>query len=202
VKTSTAIVNLGGFCNVTVLPANSTPKEVEGFDVCTCNLLLNTIAQQRLNMPFDEDGIHATQGVTDAEVYATLFHALMEQRNAHCSLGTDDELGEFALHLGNHLSPDDLLATACAAIGDCINDSICNVDRVYLAGGGVHNNALRQVIRNNGTTETLGVPTQAREGMAMAILGALAQDGVSITLPQITGRSESEGIVGWTQASP
>lgn len=202
VKTSTAIVNLGGFCNVTLLPANSTPKEVEGFDVCSCNLLLNTIAQHRLNMPFDEDGVHATQGKTDAEVSAKLLHALFEQRTAHRSLGTDDELGEFALQIGSHLTTCDLLATVCSAIGDCINDSICDIDRIYLAGGGVHNNALRQVIRNNGTTETLGVPTQAREGMAMAILGALAQDGVSITLPQITGRSEIDGVVGWTQVSP
>jgi hypothetical protein len=38
--------------------------------------------------------------------------------------------------------------------------------------------------------------------MAMAILGALAQDGVSITLSQITGRKETDEIVGWTQASP
>ena len=76
------------------------------------------------------------------------------------------------------------------------------MDRVLLAGGGVHNRALMNSIQNNGTTETLGVPTQAREAMAMAILGALSQDGVSITLPQITGRQESKTIVGWVQASP
>ena len=43
---------------------------------------------------------------------------------------------------------------------------------------------------------------EAREAMAMAVLGALATDGVSITLPQITGRQETSEVVGWTQASP
>ena len=66
----------------------------------------------------------------------------------------------------------------------------------------MHNESLCQYIRNDGTTAALGVPTQAREGMAMAILGALAQDGVSITLPQITGRRVTEALVGWTQVSP
>ena len=74
--------------------------------------------------------------------------------------------------------------------------------RVYLAGGGVNNESLIQSIQNHGTTETLGVPTQAREGMAMAILGALAQDGVSITLPQVTGRKETSSVVGWIHANP
>ena len=39
--------------------------------------------------------------------------------------------------------------------------------------------------------------------MAMAILGALAQDGVSITLPQITGRREPQAkrlLAGLKQA--
>ncbi len=77
-----------------------------------------------------------------------------------------------------------------------------SAQRILLAGGGVHNKALVEATPNNGTTELLGVPTQAREAMAMAILGALAQDGVSITLPQITGRIEATEVVGWTQASP
>ncbi len=38
------------------------------------------------------------------------------------------------------------------------------------------------------TTDALGVATQAREAIAMAALGAAAQDGACITLDAITGR--------------
>jgi len=199
---STAIVNLGGFCNVTILPAHSTPKDIRGFDVCCCNLLLDAIAQHAFGKDFDEGGTHALQGNPDEAITQLLLETLNEQRRLKRSLGTNDDVSTFVLQLGKHIPPEDLLASATSAIGQCITQSIQEIDRVFLAGGGVHNESLCRAIQNSGTTETLGVPTQAREGMAMAILGALAQDGVSITLPQITGRRETDSVVGWTQASP
>ena len=199
---STAIVNLGGFCNVTLLPANCKHEEIQGFDVCCCNLILNTIARTRLNCDYDEDGEEATKGVVDRDAYELLLQKLHEQNHAHRSLGTNDDLGEYVLAIGKTLSTADLLATSVSAIGTCITASLHNIDRVLIAGGGVHNKALSHAIKHDGTTETLGVPTQAREAMAMAILGALAQDGISITVPQITGRKETKEVVGWIQASP
>jgi len=201
-KESTAIVNLGGFCNVTILPAHSTPSEVIGFDVCCCNLLLNAIARCMLEEEFDEGGKCALQGTPDDKTTNRILDVLVAQRESNCSLGTDDDLGSLATELCAEVALEHLLASATSAIGQCITESIFGFERVYLAGGGVHNEALRHAIQHNGTTEDLGVPTQAREGMSMAILGALAQDGVSITLPHITGRRKSNGVVGWTQASP
>lgn len=201
-EASTAIVNLGGFCNVTILPRRSTPTDILGFDVCCCNLLLNAITRHAFDMEYDEGGKLALRGQVDEETTNRILRKLAEQRNSNRSLGTIDDLSSCVLQLCNTISPEDLLASATSAIGQCIMDSIRGIDRVFLAGGGVHNKSLRRAIQNNGTTEDLGVPTQAREGMAMAILGALAQDGVSITLPQITGRRETNQLVGWTQASP
>lgn len=199
---STAIVNLGGFCNITILPSKCLPKQILGFDVCCCNLVLNEIARVRLGCEYDENGNEALRGSIDSTLFELVICKLEEQKNSGASLGTEDDLGEFVLAAGDSLATKDLLATTVAAISTCISESLRNVDRVFLAGGGVHHRALMNSIQNNGTTETLGVPTQAREAMAMAILGALSQDGVSITLPQITGRQESKTIVGWVQASP
>jgi 1,6-anhydro-N-acetylmuramate kinase len=199
---STAIVNLGGFCNVTILPAQSRPQDVQGFDVCCCNLMLNAISQHAFGIEYDTDGKLALSGKEDMNVTALLVEKLQEQCNESRSLGTNDDLGSFAIQLGKSLRPADLLASATSAIGTCISIATKGVDRVLIAGGGVHNQSLTKAIRNNGTIEQLGVPTQAREAMAMAILGALACDGVSITLPQITGRNVTDTIVGWIQASP
>ena len=201
-ESSTAIVNLGGFCNVTLLSANSGPESIRGFDVCCCNLILDAIARQLLGEMYDCDGKEAMHGTPDNDLGDRMLEQLERQRTANRSLGTGDDLGDFAINLGSPLTPADLLATSIAAIGTCVTNAIHDVDRVYLAGGGVHNVALRNAIQHNGTTDDLGVPAQAREAMAMAILGALAQDGESITLSQITGRRETSDVVGWVQARP
>jgi anhydro-N-acetylmuramic acid kinase len=199
---STAIVNLGGFCNVTILPENCTPNQITGFDVCCCNLVLNEIARARLGCEYDLDGEEAKKGSVNQEIFGLVLQKLLEQCHEDRSLGTNDDIGKFIVEIGDSLHTKDLLATVVAAIGACITASTRNVDCVLLAGGGVHNAALLRAIKHDGTTEKLGVPTQAREAMAMAILGALAQDGVSITLSQITGRKETNKLVGWTQARP
>jgi 1,6-anhydro-N-acetylmuramate kinase len=45
-------------------------------------------------------------------------------------------------------------------------------------------------------SDELGIPTSLREAMAMAILGALCEDRVPITLKQITG-VERAPVAGW-----
>lgn len=203
-KRNVAIVNLGGFCNITMLPAQGYYGEIrsiQGFDVCCCNLLLDAIARERIGKPFDKDGELASKGDMDEDVYGELLTLLSAQHHGKQSLGHLDDIGQ-QLSTWNGVPSETFAATACAAIGDCISNSIGDADCVYLAGGGCHNKSLASHIRHNGTVADLGVPVQAREGMAMAILGAMHQDGVSITLPQVTGRSESTNPVRFAQESP
>jgi anhydro-N-acetylmuramic acid kinase len=80
--------------------------------------------------------------------------------------------------------------------------------QIVLAGGGARNPALVESIGIAARREAmpgvpgaavlsddLGIPCEAREAMAFAVLGALAQDGVPITLPQVTG-AKSPGHAG------
>ena len=196
-----AIVNLGGFCNVTMLPAGGSINDIRGFDVCCCNLLLNSIASERLGKPFDKDGALASQGRVDGVLYEELSALLFSQHHNKQSLGHLDDIG-LLTRRWKDVPSKHLAATACAAIGDCITKSVADADCIYLAGGGCHNLQLANHITNSGTIAELGVPTQAREGMAMAILGALHSDGVSITLSQVTGRRDSVKPVGFAQESP
>ena len=63
-----------------------------------------------------------------------------------------------------------------------------------IAGGGGLNDTLVEAISaltdaNVHLSDEFGITMTAREAVAMAVLGALAQDGIPITLPQVTGRS-------------
>lgn len=201
-KQSIAIINLGGFCNVTFLSANCGVDEIQGCDICCCNLILNAIAKERLHVPFDEGGNCANSGTVDARLAAWLTGHLQTQVEQRRSLGSGDDLGLQVLLQGEHLQTSDLLATATHCIGSVISNAATEMDIVLLAGGGAQNKALLDCIKHDGLIDDTGVPLQAREGMAMAILGVLSNDGVSITLPQVTGRRESDDVVGFAQASP
>ena len=210
-----AIVNLGGFCNVTVLKKESheatkqrseegeRPAGVSGFDVCACNQVLDAVARAVLGTRFDEDGQAARRGRAVADAADPLHRLLREQRLGARSLGTGDEaLGWVQTHRGA-VAPADLAASAVAAVARCIGDSLDDaaVDEVYVAGGGARNPALVEALAGHcrapvARCDRLGVAVEARESLAMAVLGALSADGVAITLPSVTGCHDPAPVAG------
>ena len=186
-----AIVNLGGFCNITLLPREGLAR-LRGFDVCACNQILDAVARESLGAPYDAMGAAALRGTPHPDAAAALRKILAAQRHAARSLGSGDEATEWVRTHAPALAPHDLAATAASAVGSTLRDTLeaeAPHARVFLAGGGVHHAALTRAIGTTETTEALGVHPQAREAVAIALLAALAQDGVHITLPAVTGRT-------------
>ncbi len=199
--TRRVVVNLGGFCNATIV----TPDldDVLGFDVCVCNQVLDAVARAALGAPYDKDGRAARSGRSDAAAAAVLRACLDDQRSAGRSLGTGDESEAWVTVHKDRLSGEDLAATAVTAIGGCIAGVIRDhdADDVVLAGGGARNNALVDAVAGAtrcpcALSNTAGVPIEAREALAMAVLGAMCADGVPITLPQVTGCSDPAPLSG------
>jgi anhydro-N-acetylmuramic acid kinase len=203
-----AIINLGGFCNMSILPREDQPadeaiRHIRGFDVCVCNQLLDAIAQRVFSKPFDEAGTHALQGHLNKTQCDALLHILREDRAEGKSLGQWPHAHNWLGLALDSLKPDDLAATACAAIGGFIAETVKahDVDEVIAAGGGALNEALvshmQQAMRADiHTSDAMGIPITMREAMAMAVLGALCADGVPITLPQVTGCSDPAPVAG------
>lgn len=204
-----AVVNLGGFCNATLLPAGGDGPEtlgaVRGFDVCACNQLLDNLARRLLNRPYDEDGSAAMSGQVNDEALEDLGGVLASQAGSRRSLGTGDEVGEWVSRFRARISPEDLAATACEGLGQAIARRLTDADpppdRILLAGGGVRNRALVRAISGWAsarveTTEAHGLPPEAREAAEIAVLGALCQDRVPITLPAVTGVPEPAPVAG------
>jgi 1,6-anhydro-N-acetylmuramate kinase len=197
-----AVVNLGGFCNITILDSNTV---IDGYDLCACNHVLNAVARCALGQPFDDEGQAAAAGRPAPDVVGALSDALRAQRQAARSLGTGDEVDARLLQ---DLSPNDAAATAVEAVASCIAEALAAsaVDDVIVAGGGVHNKALiAAIMRHTGTgvrpSDELGIVAAAREATAIAVLGALSADGVAITLPHVTGCANPAPVAGaWTTA--
>ena len=66
------------------------------------------------------------------------------------------------------------------------------VDEIVVAGGGAKNKTIMRMVRETTglpirTTAELGIPVEAREAMAFALLGAATLDGVPANVPSVTG---------------
>ena len=185
------IANLGGFCNLTRMGPGRDPARVSGYDLCACNQVLDGIARSVLGQAYDDGGDIAQVGKVRPAPFKTLVALLTSQSISRRSLGTGDELQTW-LGRTHKVPPADLARTACAAVAQVIVTAAAGTDRLVLAGGGVRNRALVAEIKERATfpvqiSDSLGVPAAYREAMAWAVLGALCQDRVPVTLPQVTG---------------
>ncbi|MBX3402994.1 MAG: anhydro-N-acetylmuramic acid kinase [Phycisphaeraceae bacterium] len=189
------VLNLGGFANATILPRDAGPEsiaQIRGMDICACNHVLDGVARAVLGKPYDADGAAAAAGRVDPAARDELMAILSRQASGERSLGTGDEAigaGGWAERWRGRLNASDLCATACAAVGGAIRAALGRHDavRVLVAGGGAMNNTLLSHIGSNvERTDGNGLPGAFREAAEMAVLGALCQDGVPITLPGVT----------------
>ena len=200
-----SIVNLGGFGNFTSLPADGDAAAISGGDLCACNHVLDAVARAALGKVFDVDGAAAMAGVASASAMGELAEMLGRQGESGRSLGTGDEVASWAARTVAQAQGEtpgekgagfgaNLCAAACAAVAETIVKGMqqrgCG-GRLALFGGGARNAGLVRELHVRWPAKVLlgpelGMPVEAREAACMGVLGALCQDGVAITLPQVT----------------
>ncbi len=202
-----AVLNLGGFANVTLLPAEDQPTAaISGGDLCACCQFLDALAQRTIGAPFDADGARAARGSIDDSLAKAVAGALVPRVAG--SLGTDaeqlarDGLDRFLAAAGaRRLPSEDVHATAVEGVALAIAAGMrALVERqgappprsCLVAGGGSrHLHLVGRLSAALGLalapTSTAGVPVESREAAAWAILGSL-RDVLPITLPSVTGR--------------
>jgi anhydro-N-acetylmuramic acid kinase len=206
--TSRVIANLGGFCNITWVPATGGPEAVRGRDVCACNQILDGLARVRLGRKFDDGGQVALKGNVIPAAMEAMVQILREQGAQRRSLGTGDEVVSGWISATAAQPGADVVRTACEAVGKVVGEAVIEVSggdtstEIIIAGGGVRNRALFEAIARNANglsvveSDRHGIPAAGREAMEFAILGALCQDRVPITLPKVTGCTEPAPVSG------
>ncbi|MGB1126232.1 MAG: anhydro-N-acetylmuramic acid kinase [Phycisphaeraceae bacterium] len=200
------VANLGGVLNVTNLHDN--PSQITGGDLYPCNLLLDGLCQRYFNQPYDTDGEIASRGKLNPKYVDTINEAIQQAIEGHASLGREQfspDWFDALMHaLGEATAPEDVLHTAARLVavqlGGEFREHGVPQERLVLAGGGAKNKTLVRLIEELGyrdvfLSDDLGIPCEAREAMGFAVLGALSQDGVPISLSQVTGSTDS-GVAG------
>ncbi len=201
------IVNLGGISNVTHLPAEGSPGQVTGADVGPCNLLIDGVVRHLFpDRRIDIDGQIARSGRINLEMFGLVQKHPVISGKTKRSIGredfTDSWVRELVDHLKTKLSPSDIVAGAVEAVAQLIGRArFTDIQDVVLAGGGAKNPVLVERLgalmkdRAVMLSDELGFPVDARESAGFAVLGALCQDGIPITLSQVTGAA-TPGVAG------
>ena len=198
-----AVLNLGGIANVTVL--DDDPSRVVGFDTGPANSLLDRLARRLSGgtLAYDRDGRFALAGRVNEPLVAELlasdpFLARAPPKSTGFEMYGDAFVDRAAGMHGGYDS--DLMATLNEFTARTVADAFERhvrveppVDEVVAAGGGVKNPALIGRIAallapvRVRRSDELGVPSDAREAMAFAVLADLALRGLTASLPSVTG---------------
>ncbi len=195
-----AVANLGGVCNVTWLA--DRVEQVRGSDVGPCNLLLDGLVRRLYpGRAYDEGGRLAGGADPDTRVVDAIAATVDRFAGGVESLGRE-QFGlafiDAVVEAAGQTSAEALLSSAVQWIAELLAGAVGN-ERLVLAGGGARNAALTGRIAGlcgeAVLSDELGVPAQTREATAFAVLGALSQDGVPITLPSVTG-ADRPGVAG------
>jgi anhydro-N-acetylmuramic acid kinase len=200
-----ALQNIGGIGNVTFLPAKTGMNDVYAFDTGPGNVLIDHAVRyfSQGAIHYDRDGVMAQAGQVDCvlleEVLAhPYFHRPPPKTTGRELFGDAfaSALIEQALQRG--MSPEDIVATFTAITAESIATAYRDfgperIDEVVVSGGGAYNPVLMNMLSTALPTtqvtryDAYGLPANAKEAVAFAVLGYETLHGRASNAPNCTG---------------
>jgi len=198
-RKSRVLLNLGGIANLTAIPAEAGIDGLLAFDTGPANMVVDYCMQQLFAKPFDRGGAIARRGrvlqdVVDALLRERYFSAPPPKSCGREQFGEAFSARLLAACRSAGGKDEDVVATATALTAQSIHDAYRRFVWTHLgqsaplakvefiaAGGGVKNAVLMQMLLAGleplgvklRLMEELGVPSQAKEAVAFALLGWL-----------------------------
>ncbi len=214
---SRVLVNIGGIANLTCLRSGGTPDEVIAFDTGPGNCIADAIMRERTGEAFDAGGALALGGKVDERLARAMlrqdYFAGEPPKTTDVPTMLEGYRAARAEVFGDgQPTVADELATACRITARSIIQAAYLMDfvpkypaEVIVSGGGGKNAAmmaamgeeLRRFAENGRpdrgnepalrTIDELGYPSQSKEAVAFALLGAATLEDFPSNLPSATG---------------
>ncbi len=206
-------LNIGGIANVTIIPARACPADVFGFDTGPGNMVMDALVRHFTGgrAGYDSGGRTATRGKLIEPILRRVLRHPFFRRRPPKSAGREQFGLEFVTRyfLGRpNRRYEDLLRTAAEltvrSIADAFSQFVfprldpgSKLRRLVVSGGGAHNRfligRLQQLLPalRLQLSDDYGLPVDAKEAIAFAILAERTLYGLPGNLPGVTGATGS-----------
>ena len=199
-------LNIGGIANLTAIPANASLDQVTAFDTGPGNMVIDALMEKFFGKPFDRDGKTAASGSVIESVASRFlrdpFFRQLPPKTAGREQFGREFAGKFLRACGSKAKRSDAIATATAltarSVGDALRRFALEKDSfadLIVSGGGARNPTLMAWLANDlkpsglalRSSDEFGIPSEAKEAVAFAVLAHETWKGRASNVPSATG---------------
>ncbi len=210
-KAGRIVQNIGGIANLTAIRAGARAKDITAFDTGPGNMVIDAVTEALFGRPFDRGGKIAASGKVIEPVLRRMLANKFLRRKPPKTAGREEFGREFVrqfLDACGNARKQDVVATATALTARSIADAVqrfvkpkrrSHVPRSFremiLSGGGSRNATLTCMLAEYLSplgiqlrfTDDLGLPSEAKEAVAFALLAYETWNRRPSNVPSATG---------------
>jgi anhydro-N-acetylmuramic acid kinase len=200
------VQNIGGIANFTAIPAGASPSQVLAFDTGPGNMVIDAVTHRLFGKTYDRDGRIAGSGAVLDRVISDVLRRPFFRRKPPKTAGREEFGREFTQKFIRHcgrVDKRDIVATATAltprSIADALRRFVLRRKDTYrdfiVSGGGANNPTLMAMLANElrplglqiRSSDEFGLPSEAKEAAAFALLAFQTWNRKPSNLPSATG---------------
>ena len=207
------VQNIGGIANLTAIRAAAKPSDVFAFDTGPGNMVIDRLMQMLFNKPYDRDGAIARSGTILQAILEESLRAPYFKLKPPKSAGREEFGSQYAqafLRRCSKAAKADVIATAtaltAASMAQALERFVLGKGKYrdwVVSGGGTQNSTLMEMLKHEAGnmelrlrhSDDFGVPSQAKEAMAFALLAYQTWNRLPGNVPSATG-AERAAILG------
>jgi anhydro-N-acetylmuramic acid kinase len=200
------VQNIGGIANLTAIPAGASAEAVMAFDTGPGNMVIDAVTERLFDKPYDRDGQIAASGAVLEHVVSEVLRAPFFMRKPPKTAGREEFGREFVRRFMKHCGQaqkQDIVATATAltarSIADALRRFVMRGRKAFgeyvVSGGGANNPTLLAMLANElrplkmkiRASDEFGLPSEAKEAAAFALLAFETWNRRPSNVPSATG---------------
>jgi anhydro-N-acetylmuramic acid kinase len=212
-RTGRIVQNIGGIANLTAIPGGARPEDVMAFDTGPGNMVIDQLTQRLMGRPYDRNGEIASQGHILQPLLEDLLRNAYFKKRPPKTAGREEFGREYLIALlsrSGRAAKADVVATATAltalSIAKAIRSFVLPRGRyrdLVVSGGGSRNRTLIRMLAQEvsklglrlRSSDDFGVPSQAKEAVAFALLAYQTWHRQPGNIPSATG-AERAAVLG------
>lgn len=210
-KIGRIVQNIGGIANLTAIPAGADPSGVFAFDTGPGNMVIDAVMDARFGRAFDRGGMIGASGTVLEEVLGAMLRGRFFRAQPPKTAGREEFGREFVrefLRQCGRARKEDVVATATALTARSIADAVRrfvtqkssssprhSFREMILSGGGARNTTLVGMLAEGlaplgvqlRLSDEFGLPSEAKEAVAFAVLAYETWNREPSNVPSATG---------------